>query len=161
MLKTVIQNQPELQGLSYAEIAAWLNERPMINNPESQPTINKPLSGVDELFQFVIGSPTTFQQDMNALQTCAGFLQVGKAFSEYCGIPYGGPIAEVVVLLQNPVFNLSQTTADAVQARLAQTIPDPSWQAQIPGDSRAKLLGLSGVITAEQVQEALGTQGGA
>lgn len=154
-LKRLISQTLELQGKSYEEIAAWLNERPLINNPEPQVNVPKPLKGVDELFGLIMDEPTTFEQDMAALGKCAAFLEIGKSFSEYCDIPYGGPLAEVVVLLQNPVFGLSNGTAEKVKTRLAEEIPDPNWQAQIEGSSRAQSLGLFPLVTAANIQEAL------
>lgn len=154
MLKNIIDNEPSLQGKSYADIAEWLNEREEVDN-EPQPKIPKPLTGVDELFAIIMKDAATFEQDMEALGKCAQFLEIGKTFSEYCGISYGGPLAAVTVLLQNPVFGLSSGTAEKVQVRLREEQLDENWQPTVLGESRAEKLGLNYPITAEQVQESV------
>jgi hypothetical protein len=49
---------------------------------------------------------------------------------------------------------LSQSSYDAIIAKLGETEPDPSYQSQIPGQSRAEDLGVY-PVNASQVQEAL------
>ena len=69
------------------------------------------------------------------------------------------PTIEEVVTLVKPqeVFAggvLSQSPYDAIIAKLEETEPDPSYQSQIPGQSRAEYLGVY-PVNASQVQEAL------
>ena len=113
----------------------------------------KPLRSVDELFGIILAGGN-FEQDMGALTTCAQFLSIGKVFGEYCSIPFTGPLAEVVGLLQLPVFNLSEATANAVRARLAEVMPDPDLPAEVDGLSVAQQNGFE-FVRPEQVQEAL------
>ena len=152
-LKELIESIDGLAGQDYQAIALRLNEKPRIPNPETQRDVPKPLRSVDELFGLILEGGN-FEQDMGALTTCAQFLSIGKVFGEYCSIPFTGPLAEVVGLLQMPVFNLSEATADAVRARLAEVMPDPDWPAEVDGLSIAQEKGFE-FVRPEQVQGAL------
>jgi hypothetical protein len=152
-LRQLIERE-DLTGESYDAIAATLNARPMVANPVTEaPQIPKPLTSVDELFAIVFESET-FEQDLAAITKLAQVLSVGKVVSEYTGVPFVGDLDKVIMMMQSPVFNLSTASATAALARLNETMPDPSWQAQIPGQSLAAIEGL-GVISPGDVQLAM------
>jgi hypothetical protein len=152
-LRQLIEREA-LTDESYDVIAATLNARPLVANPVTEaPQIPKTLTSVDELFAIVFESKA-FEQDLAAITKLSQVLSIGKVVSEYTGVPFVGDLGNVIMMMQSPVFNLSTASATAALARLNETMPDPSWQAQISGQSLAAIEGL-GVISPGDVQLAM------
>jgi len=150
-LKELIESTEALDGQKDTSIIAnVLNAPTLVDNPiaEADARLPKPLASVDELFAMILQGGN-FEQDWGAVEKMAAFLTAGKVISEYCQIPFTGPIVGVIQLLQSPLFGLSESTAITAQSRLAETIPDPSWTAQITGPSLAQAAGLGRVTSAQ------------
>lgn len=149
---------PEYAGLvearDYQAIAKALNEMVMVDNPEPQLQVAKPVQFIDELFAIILQDagtdPDRFAADNAALAALDQHLQRGERLAKYFGLQFSGPIGAVTELASNK-FGLTETTRSRIQARLAETIPDPDYREQIPSDSIAKQNGL-GIVTARHVQ---------
>ncbi len=147
-LRTVIESTPELMALGndYPAIARWLNEAPLIDNPAPQPVISKPCT-VAGLFAVLPAA------DISLLSQLSDLLSVGQGIADATGMEYGSTPQTMLATLQG--LGLSADGVAAVTAELEQTIPDPDWQAQIPGPPRYLGLGLSDPVSPDQVQESL------
>jgi len=125
-----------LADQEYTAIAALLNDRPLVDNPDAQPTIAAritwddfldTLEPEDVLVVYAYGSlPDDIQAALSANnRTLLGAYWRGLKTA------------------------LTAASVSAVQAKLQDTEPDPDWEAQIPGDSRAAVLGLPRVTGAD------------
>lgn len=149
MLKDIIDSTPELSSLGqdYPAIAAWLNECSLIPNPSPQGQVPKPYT-MAELFALI-----TDPADLAIVSQVADLLKAGQAIVQVTGIEFGSTPESVLATLQGQ--GLSQTASDAIAARMAETIPDPGWAENVPGEARRVALGIEPIVTPEQVQEAL------
>lgn len=109
-----------------AELIGLLLNKPMVANPDPAPQIPKPVTAQDVLGLL---SPASVQ----AIPFDA-MVEVNKAIAEKDMERLG---------LQLQVFAakgwINSTEVAALQARLAETIPDPNWPAQVPGQSRLEV----------------------
>ena len=127
---------------NYPAIANLLNNRPLIANPDTQtevpkiPTIEEVATLVSPQEAFAVSETKTYDRVLDALQQRNLTWIIGNTQT----------------LLAGGV--LSQSSYDAIIAKLEETEPDPSYQSQIPGQSRAEDLGVY-PVSASQVQEAL------
>jgi hypothetical protein len=143
--------QTELANIKYADlvkaqnypaIVGLLNNRPLIANPDTQtevpkiPTIEEVITLVKPQEVLAISETKTYDRVLDALRQ--------KNLTWIIG--------NTQTLLAGGV--LSQSSYDAIIAKLEETEPDPSYQSQIPGQSRAEYLGVY-PVNASQVQEAL------
>jgi hypothetical protein len=131
-----------VKSQNYPAIADLLNNRPSIPNPVPQanvpkiPTIEEVITLVKPQEVFAISETKTYDRVLDALRQKNLTLIIGNTQT----------------LLAGGV--LSQSSYDAIIAKLEETEPDPSYQSQIPGQSRAEDLGVY-PVNASQVQEAL------
>lgn len=145
VLKTELAN-PDYADLvaeqNYPAIANLLNNRPSIPNPTPQadvpkiPTIEEVVTLVTRQEAFAISETRTYDRVLDALR------QRNLAWI----------IGNTETLLAGGI--LSQSSYDAIIAKLEETELDPNYQSQIPGQSRAEVLGIYPVADS-QVQEAL------
>lgn len=131
-----------VQSQNYPAIANQLNNRPLIVNPVTQtnvpkiPTIEEVVTLVTPQETFAISETRTYDRVLDALRQRNLTWIIGNTQT----------------LLAGGV--LSQSSYDAIIARLQETEPDPNYQSEIPGQSRAEVLGIY-PVTSSQVQEAL------
>ena len=133
--------KPEYADLTYQAIANLLNEKPLIPNPvppqqvQRFPNIIELLEAVTVQERVAITSiPTLFTTIQNAVRgRDAESLAACKLIAD--GL-------------------LSEESRGAIAPLLSQTEPDPNYQNQIQGQSKAELLGIY-PVTAAQVQEVL------
>lgn len=152
-LRELIQSTPELVGERDCEfIAKRLNYRPLVENAEPQQNVQRPLPTVDDLFHIVI-TQGDWDTDRAAILALGELLHAGKLISEFTGAGFTGDLPEMVGLLKEK-FGLSDASYLAATARINETEPDPSWQAQVLGKSLATKAGLP-VVTHAHVLEAL------
>lgn len=143
-LRQVIDTTAELAGLTYPEVADWLNDAPPVDNPT--PRANVP-------------APVTLEQVM-ALVPSAERIKVRRepGFIEELRVALGADNrSALAVLLEDAVTAQAITagTAAKLQPLLTATIPDPDWAAQIPGAPRWQAAGLPGPVSAADVQGAI------
>lgn len=147
IIRSELQNDPE--GLEYAglgqnypAIADLMNQRPMVDNPVTEvPQVLKRL-GIRDLFAAI--TPT----EARALYMIPGFRDDVQAAAEA-----GDRVAlQMYVAIAGP--DLSANSIAALTALMTATEADPTWSAQIPGDSRATVLGVA-PVRATDVQEAM------
>lgn len=135
----------QLSG-TYEEISAYLNERPLIANPEPQADIPKAMT-ISDIFALIT------PQDIEVVKGVATLLEAGAAISQSTGIPFESTPERMLGMLV--AQGLSTTAQTAITAKIAETEPDPTYQAQIPGPARYELLEIPGPISAVDVQGAL------
>ena len=153
-LRDLILNNAENYSLSdYGEIAAWFNHRPLIPNPATQGDVPKPVASQYELFTIALLDPATQAQNQAALEKIAGTIQIGNVLSGHTGISNDGNLPGLVDLAED--FGMASATVQVLRDRMAETIPDPSYQEQIPGEPRWQTLGLSLPVSNDAVQNAL------
>jgi len=108
-------------GQDYPAIAATLNGRPSVSNPTPQGTTPKQL-------------------------TLSEFFRAAASVDPAGAMTAIGTFAPLMSIMQDYLAIFSSILNDGADAALlalfAQTEPDPSWQATIPGDSIATALGL-------------------
>lgn len=146
-IRSEIQNDPEGMGYAalgqnYPAIADAMNARPMIDNPVTEaPQVLKRL-GIRDLFAAI--TPT----EARALYMIPGFRDDVQKATEA-----GDRVAlQMYVAIGAP--DLSQQSIAALTALMVATEADPTWTAQIPGNSRATVLGVA-PVRATDVQEAM------
>lgn len=184
-IKTIIETTPELIALGhdYPAISAWLNERPVVDNPESQEEVEVvvPLTistlrelmtreekaGLLNLPAMAVYLSESYG-DANATESAVD--AVADAFDDSVtgSMPFlaavrtlvessqtGALAALVTVMVQRG--HLSSETAEAISAEMGKTTttPDPNWSAKITEPPRYEQLGIGGKITPEMVQEAM------
>jgi hypothetical protein len=131
-----------VKSQNYPAIADLLNNRPSIPNPVPQAnvpkilTIEEAVTLVTPQEAFAISETRTYDRVLSAVQQ--------RNLTWITG--------NTQTLLAGGV--LSQSSYDAIIARLEEAEPDPSYQSQIPGQSRAEVLGIYPVAPS-RVQEAL------
>lgn len=125
-------------GQDYEAVAAALNTRPQVPNPEKQGVVPRGLSLL-EVFAAVRPGEALAIYERPAL------LADVKAAIE------GDDRSAMAALLGLVAASglVSAGSLAAVQALLATTMPDPSWTVTVPGSSRAALLGLPAVLAAD------------
>jgi len=120
-------------GQDYPAIAATLNGRPSVSNPTPQGTTPKQLT-LSEFFRAAASVDPAGA--MTAIGTFAPLMSMVQA-----AISNNDRTS-----MQDYLAIFSSILNDGADAALlalfAQTEPDPSWQATIPGDSIATALGL-------------------
>lgn len=147
ILRDEIQNDPAGIGYAdlgdnYAAIAAAMNARPMIDNPVTEaPQVPKRL-GIRDLFGAITPA------EARALYMIPGFRDDVQEAAEA-----GDRVAlQMYIAIGAP--DLSENSIAALTALMQQTEDDPAWSAQIPGQSRATVLGVA-PVRASDVQEAM------
>ena len=146
-LKEIIESTPELSDLDYPSIAAWFNDRPIVDNPEPQGQVQKPFS-VPELLG-LLAEP----QDKAVIEQSMTLVKMGNDIADMIGRPNQHTAESLFSFFVGQ--GLSEASTAAISARMAETIPDPNYQAQIPGLPRYETLEINGPVTPEQVQGAL------
>jgi hypothetical protein len=127
-------------------IASWFNARPMIANPNQQEMVPKPIKNIFVLTD-MLSDPTevaTFKENLELLRLqpyMSGLVsfESTSTIDEFCAAVKG----------------LSEESKAAILAECKKTIPDPNWQAQIPGPTRYTVLEVPGPVTASQVHNFL------
>lgn len=147
IIRAELQNDPEgigyaALGQNYPAIADAMNDRQMVANPVTEaPQVLKRL-GIRDLFAAI--TPT----EARALYMIPGFRDDVQKAAEA-----GDRVAlQMYVAIGAP--DLSQQSIAALTALMQATEPDPTWSAQIPGDSRATVLGVA-TVRPQDVQEAM------
>ena len=147
IIRSELQNDPEGLGYgaleqNYPAIADAMNARPMVANPITEaPQVAKRL-GIRDLFAAITPA------EARALYMIPGFRDDVQKAAEA-----GDRVAlQMYVAIVAP--ELSQQSIAALTALMQATEADPTWSAQIPGDSRATVLGVA-PVRATDVQEAL------
>jgi hypothetical protein len=152
-LKELIVAQNLLQGQNAQTIADALNEKPLIENPVPPAEVGQPVSSMSEIFAIVNNQPREqAAADMAVILAIAQIVEAGQIIGNFLGIPAKGDAPGFVTLLQD--YGMSEAIAEAIRARLRRTIPDPSWEPYINGQSLAEREGLP-LVTAEAVETAL------
>jgi hypothetical protein len=149
----ILANAENYSLNDYGAIAAWFNHTPFVNNPAAQQNVSKPVASQYELFAIALLDPATQAQNQAALEKIAGTIQIGNTLSGHTGISNAGNLPGLVDLAET--FGMASATVQALRDRLAETIPDPNYQPQIPGEPRWQTLGLSAHVTNTAVQDAL------
>lgn len=151
ILRDEINNDPA--GIGYADlgdnydaIAAAMNERPMIDNP------------VTEAPQVPV-KPTLAQLFSAAMQadapgTLTAIEKFGNLFDLATRAIVSGDVAGIQAHLAIFGSQMNDAGKAALAATVSQTQDDPTWSVQIPGQSRATVLGVVPVRPAD-VQEAM------
>ena len=184
-IKTIIETTPELTALGhdYPAIAAWFNERPLVDNPEPQGEVEVPVPlTISTLRELMTRGEKAGLLNLPAMSvylsesygdanvTESAIDAVADAFNDSVtgSIPFlaavrtlvesgqtGAIAALVTVMVQRG--HLSAETATAISAEMDKTttIPDPNWQAQTTEPPRYEQLGLSAKVTPEMVQETM------
>jgi hypothetical protein len=147
MIRDELNNDPEELGYAalgdnYPAIADAMNERPLIDNPVAEaPQVAKRL-GIRDLFGAISAT------EARALYMIPGFRDDVQEAAEA-----GDRVAlQMYVAIGAP--DLSQQSIAALTALMVATDADPTWTAQIAGDSRATVLGVA-PVRATDVQEAM------
>ncbi len=126
---------------NYPAIAAQLNLRPLIDNPLPQQDIPKQLTLVD-LFQAITPE--------EAVET----FKIPGLLDRIETVVNANDRVNIIILFAIVKTFISQNSQNNLTDLLAETEPDPSWQAQIIGTSRAEELGIH-PVNEMQVQSAL------
>jgi hypothetical protein len=135
---------PELAGLTYPQIAAYLAERPMVGNPVTiAPMVPAPIT-----LKAIMGLVPA--AEMAKVYRLPGFITDLRTAIDGNDHEYMG------VLMQIALADgaITQATAAKLQPMLVAQVADPSWAAQIPGSARWQALGLAGAPSAADVQAA-------
>ena len=156
-LKKLIDSIPELathvDEQNYEEIATYLNQPQTEKNPVTEvPLVPSPVQHNFELFTIALEDPITSAADQEALERVAGIIKLGEAYSGHLGTSNEGNLPGLIDIAEQN--GLSPASVQRLKDRIAQTIPDPSWQAQIKKLSLAEQNEL-GRISPEDVQELL------
>ena len=153
LLQLIIEHAENYDLSDYGAIATWFNHRPLIPNPATQEDVPKPVASQYELFAIALLDPATQAQNQAALEKIAGTIQIGNILSGHTGVSNDGNLPGLVDLAES--FGMASATVEALRDRLAETIPNPNYQEQIPGEPRWQTLGLSTPVSNEAVQDAL------
>jgi hypothetical protein len=140
-LREVLDSTPELAGLTYPEAAAWLNAAPEVPNPQPQGTVPAPVT-LAQVMALVPDAEAAkcyrlpgLIEDMRRAMDGNNHAWLGKLL--------GIALADGAI---------TQATAAQLQPLLTATVPDPAWAATVPGPARWAALGLSGPVSAADVQ---------
>lgn len=129
-------------GQDYPAIAAAMNARPMVDNPQTEAAqVPKRLTMTDI---FTAITPT----EARALYGIPGFRNDVERAVE------AGDRAAMQMYIAIAGDDLSANSIAALASLLTETENDPAWSAQIPGQSRATALGVA-PVRATDVQEAM------
>ncbi|ACC81135.1 hypothetical protein [Nostoc punctiforme] len=146
---TILRDELELSeyeqlvtAQNFPAIASLLNQKPLINNPVPQEKLPKQLTLVD-----------LFQQGITPQEALETFKIPGLLDRIEMVINANDRI-NISILFEIVKTFISQNSKDNLTALLALTEPDPNWQAQIPGQSRAEELKIY-PVNEQEVQEAL------
>lgn len=149
-LKTVIDSTPELTALgsNYPAISAWLAYTPQVPNPQSQTQTPRRIAMLD-VFTAVAGAAPA---DLAKAGTIPSWMidRAEGAMASNDRTALGNWLVTI-----GATAALSQAATVALAALLAQTEPDPTWQATVPGTPRWQAAGLASAPTAADVQQAL------
>jgi hypothetical protein len=137
--------KPEYSSLAAAQdypgLSQQLNQKPLINNPTPQADIPKPIT-ILELFNCV-----TPQEGLEIYKIPNLKPDIDHAIANSLRQNLAALLAIVSQLI-------SEESSGKIQALLSEEIPDPSYQPQISGQSRAEELGIY-PVTNEDIQSAL------
>jgi hypothetical protein len=125
----------------YPGLAQQLNQKPLIDNPTSQADIPKPIT-ILELFNCV-----THQEGLEIYKIPNLKPDIDHAIANNLRQNLAALLAIVSQLI-------SEESSGKIQALLSDEIPDPSYQSQVLGQSRAEELGIY-PVTNEDIQSAL------
>lgn len=144
IIKTELTN-PSYASLitvqDYVGIANLLNQIPLIPNPVAQATVDK-LPGILDLFGAIAPAEAV---EIYKIPGLVQDIRTATETSNKAALQAYFVIASTL---------LSQQSQTAVQTLLNQTQPDPNYQSQISGQSRAEQLGIY-PVSPSQIQEAL------
>lgn len=143
-LREVITGTPALAGLTYPEIAEFLNEAPLVDNPTPQGDVPAPVS-LKALLTLVPAA------EMAKIYHMAGYVDDLRRALDANDHEYMGALLQIA-LAEGAI---SQGTAAALGPLLTATEPDPAWQEQIAGPARWAAAGLAGPVSPADVQAAL------
>lgn len=130
---------------NYPAIAQLLNQNPLINNPTPQGVIPKPLSLLTLL------DAVTQAELLSIKDVLGSFDGLGEIARTNDRPRLIGTLALIRKALGE---SFSQSSTNNIQALINETIPDPNYQSQIPGQSRAEELNIY-PIDEHDVQAAL------
>lgn len=147
-LHDIIVSTPALAGMTYAEIAAWLDTREMVDNPvKAAPMVPRRITML-EVFQAVaVAAPA----DLAKAGQIPGWL-VDRAEAAMAADDRDGMANYLTTIAATA--QLSAASQQALAALLASKEKDPAWSAQIPDPARWQALGLAAAPTAADVQAA-------
>lgn len=151
IIRAEINNDPE--GLGYAElgsnypaIAERMNQRPMVANPVTEASLVPVKPSLAQLFGAALqadqtGTLAAIEKFGNLLDMASAAIEKGDSQS---------------IMAHIAIFGSTMNSAGkaALAAAASQTQTDPTWSAQIPGDSRSTVLGVA-PVRATDVQEAM------
>ncbi|MFN6560013.1 MAG: hypothetical protein RMY28_009415 [Nostoc sp. ChiSLP01] len=126
---------------NYSAIANLLNNKPLIANPVPQEEIPKQLTLVN-LFQAIT--------PQEAVET----FKIPGLLDRVESVVNANDRVNISILFEIVKTYISQDSKDNLTNLLSLTEPDPNWQSQVVGLSRAEQLGIY-PITNSEVQEAL------
>ncbi len=144
ILRTELENEQYedlVTAQNYPAIATQLNFRPLIDNPVPQEQIPKQLTLVD-LFQSIT--------PQEAVET----FKIPGLLDRIELVINANDRVNIAILFEIVKTYISQISQSNLTDLLAQTEPDPNWQAQILRTSRAEELGIY-PVNEMQVQSAL------
>ena len=144
----VFNSTPELQEIgqnNYQAIANWFNRRPVIPNPEPQPSVKKPLANVIELLSLMQA-----QSDVDLFSQALDFMNRQNQLGGIVEFERVATPSEFLQYLSGKGF--TQNSRQAIIARLNETYPDPEWPSEVLGEPRYQSLGIRGPVTASDVQ---------
>jgi hypothetical protein len=148
-LKQVITTTPALTGMTYPEIAAWLDTRPMVANPvKAAPDVPAPIT----LKAIMALVPPA---EMAKVYRLPGFvtdlrIAIDDQDREYMGVLLSIAVADGAI---------TAGTAAKLQPMLTATEKDPTWAEYIPGPARWQTAGLAAAPSASDVQAAMHERG--
>ena len=148
-LKELIESEGLRDEPDYEAIARHLNKRPLIPNPNPRGDVPDPPT-MGQL-QSKIASGANAQQDLAVIGAIAALIKDGEALARYTGLKNEDSASALLPMMQ--AYGLSDGSVQAIQERLAQTMPDPDWAQEIKGPSLAEQNGLD-IVRPDQVQEA-------
>lgn len=143
-LREVIEDTPELRGLTYPEVAAWLNAAPLVDNPAPRADVPAPVT-LEQVMAIVPDAEAAkcyrlpgLIEDLRRAMDSNNHAWLGKLL--------GIALADGAI---------TPGTAGKLQPLLTTMVPDPAYSETIPGPARWQSAGLPGPVSAADVQGAL------
>lgn len=119
-----------LMDQDYPAIAALLNDRPMVDNPVAQPEVPRTFTW------------STFISLLTVAERLGLYSDYGNLAGDLRNALERNDAEERNALWAAVKSKLLPTTVTKVETAFAESQPDESWAAVVPGDSRATALGL-------------------
>lgn len=146
ILREVIASEPALAGMTYPEVAAWLDRRPMVANPVKEaPMVTKPITRENII---ALIPPAEAWAIYSTAGTLKDDLFAAIDASNRAWLTYLLGVAQAS-------GKLSAGTLGKLQAELSATVPDPTWSETVPGAPRWQTAGLAAAPSAADVQAAM------